>query len=68
MQGERKRVQSRSGKEKKAKPNADSIQEYDFFVTQDRGGEMQETAVADQRVKGKKKYGRGKGTDFFFSE
>ena len=68
MEGERKRVQSRGGKEKKDNSNPDSIQEYDFFVTQDGEGENQDTTAADQRVKAKKKYGRSKGTAFFFSE
>jgi hypothetical protein len=67
MAGE-KRFRSRGGKEKKAEPNPDSNQEYDFFVTQDRGGDTEESAVADQRVKGKEKYGRNKGAHFFLSK
>jgi hypothetical protein len=67
MEGEGERVNSRSGKGKKANPDPGPIQEYDFFVTQD-GIENQDTPDADRPTRVKKKCGRKKSTTFFVSE
>ena len=67
MEGEKKRPSSRLSKGKKAKLNSGSIQEYDFFVTQD-GGETEEAAPADHSIRDRKKGGRKKSTFFFLSD
>jgi hypothetical protein len=67
MEGEGKRVHSRSGKGKKANLDPGPIQEYDFFVTQD-GMENQDTSEADRLTRVKKKCGRKKNTTFFVSD
>jgi hypothetical protein len=67
MEGERKRIYSRSGKGKKANLDPGPIQEYDFFVTQDEI-EVEDTSETDRTTQVKKKCGRKKGTTFFVSD
>jgi hypothetical protein len=67
MEGERKRTGLTGSKGKKKIVNSAPIQEYDFFVTRD-GGDIEETAPADQSVKVRKKGGRNKSTSFFLSD
>jgi hypothetical protein len=66
MEGEKKRAGLTGSKGKKEIDNSVPIQEYDFFVTRD-GGNMEETAPADQSVEVKKK-ARNKSTSFFLSD
>jgi hypothetical protein len=67
MEGENKRAGLVGSKAKKEIVNSVPIQEYDFFVTRD-GGDIEETAPADQSVKVKKKGGGNKSTSFFLSD
>jgi hypothetical protein len=67
MEGEKKRARLRRGSRgKKANPNSEPIQEYDFFVTRN-GGDTEEATPADHSIKVKKKNGRNKSTTFFLS-
>jgi hypothetical protein len=67
MEGERKKVHSRSSKGKKANLDPGLIQEYDFFVSQDRI-ENQNTVEADGLSGVRKKRGRKKSTTFIVSD
>jgi hypothetical protein len=67
MEGEGRRLHSRSGKGEKADLDPGRIQEYDFFVTPD-GFENQDTPEADRPTRVRKKRGRKKGTMFFVSD